>query len=840
MTEQNQTQNDQTQKATGKLPAAARVVVIGGGAVGTSVLYHLAKMGWTDCVLLEKNELTSGSTWHAAGNCPNYVANWTVMAMQSYSNSLYRRLGEEVDYPMNYHVTGAIRLAHSQQRMEEFRHVEAMGRQMGIEFQEMSPTEMQNIYPFLEIHDLHGGQWDALDGDIDPAQLSQALAKGARDMGAQVIRFCPVIGAERGKDEWIIKTNIGEIRCEYVVNAAGYYADEIGKMFGRDVPCVSMAHQYLITEEIAELAQRDEKLPLLRDPDSSYYLRQEKDGLLLGPYEFNCKAHWITDDDPRPSDFSFQLWNDDLERLEWYIDDACKRVPILGSAGITRVVNGPIPYAPDGLPLVGPMPGVPNAFEACVFTFGVVQAGGAGKLVAEMIVEGETETDSWSVDPRRFTDHVDRNYAIAKAMETYSHEYAMHFPHIQWPAGRRAKTSPTYDALKSEGAVFGSYGGWERADWFKRADGMADGIDGAEDVMVTDYNRQPFFDAVGAECRHVAEHAGLIDLTGFSRYEISGVGARAWLDTMITGRLPKQGRIGLVYFASAKGKTLTEMTVTCFGENHFWLITGAGALWHDRDWLIQHKPDDGSVEFKDITQKMGSLLLTGPKSPAIFEALTATASDQASFPWLSHQKVKVGEIEAVAIRVSFAGEAGWELHVTMNRLLEVWQAINKAGADHQLRLFGMLALDSMRLEKGYRSWKSDLTSDYTMLESGLGRWVNFGKEDFIGRTALQAEKQRGIASRFITMTVADPTDGAPFGEAVYLSSIRSKGKDIGLVVSAGYGHRVGQSIAYGIIDEAAATGDLSDLSINVLGRPRAATIVDGEMLYDPANEKVKA
>ena len=828
MTEQTQ----ETNKATGKLPSTARVVVIGGGSVGTSVLYHLAKMGWTDCVLLEKNELTSGSTWHAAGNCPNYAANWTIMQMQSYSNRLYTTLGEEVDYPMNYHVTGAIRLAHSKQRMEEFRHVEAMGRQMGIEFQEMSPSEMQEVYPFLETHDLEGGQWDPLDGDIDPAQLSQAFAKGARDMGAQVIRFCPVTGVERVNDEWLIKTENGDIRCEYVVNAAGYRADEIGKMFGREVPCVSMAHQYLITESIEELTNLDKKLPLLRDPDSSYYLRQEKDGLLLGPYEFNCKAHWVTADDPRPEDFSFQLWNDDLERLEWYIEDAINRVPILGSGGITRVVNGPIPYAPDGLPLIGPMPGVPNAFEACVFTFGIVQAGGAGKLMAEMIVEGETESDSWAVDPRRFTDHVDRDYSIAKAIETYSHEYAMHFPHIQWPAGRGAKKSPLYDTLKSKGAAFGSYGGWERAEYFL--------ADGEEEKMVDSYDHQPSFDAVGAECRHVAEHAGLLDLTGFSRYEIKGEGARAWLDTLVTGRLPKEGRIGLVYFATEKGKTLTEMTATCFGENHFWLITGAGALWHDRDWLLQRMPQDGSVEFKDITRDLGSLLLTGPKSPAIFEKLTGASADQASFPWLSHQKVSVGGVDAVAIRVSFAGEAGWEFHADMDKLPEAWDAIMAAGEDHNLGLFGMLALDSMRLEKGYRSWKSDLTSDYTMLESGLGRWVNLNKDDFVGKAALQAEMQRGASKAFVTMTVEDPTDGQPFGDAVYLSPIQSDGQDVGLVVSAGYGHRVGKSIAYGVIEQSAIDAGLSNLSISVLGRNRKANIVDGDALYDAGHEKVRA
>jgi len=414
------------------LPGSARALVIGGGAVGCSVLYHLAEMGWTDSLLLERNELTSGSTWHAAGNCPNFSASWTIMKMQSYSTALYRRLGEAVDYPINYHVTGSIRLAHSRERMQEFRHVLSIGRQMGVEFEMLDSADMKALYPFLETHDLEGGIWDPTDGDIDPAQLTQALARGARNMGARIVRFCPVNGVRRENGEWVVETGLGEVRCEVVVNAAGYRAHEVGAMFGRRVPCVALAHQYLVTDEIEELKARETKLPLLRDPDSSYYLRQEKNGLLLGPYEKNCRAHWISADDPMPVDFSFQLYPDDLDRLEWYIEDACARVPILGSVGVTSVVNGPIPYAPDGNPLIGPMPGVPNAYEACVLTFGIVQAGGAGRICAEWIAEGETETDCWAVDPRRFTDHVTRDYAIAKAIEVYSHEYATHFPAIQW------------------------------------------------------------------------------------------------------------------------------------------------------------------------------------------------------------------------------------------------------------------------------------------------------------------------------------------------------------------------------------------------------------------------
>ena len=814
----------------GTLPTTARVVVIGGGAVGCSVLYHLAEMGWTDCILLEKNELTSGSTWHAAGNCPNYVGSWTMMKIQSDSTRLYRQLGALVDYPMNYHVTGAIRLAHSRQRMEEFRHVEAMGRHMGLEFQEMSNSDMKEIYPFLETHDLYGGQWDEFDGDIDPAQLTQALAKGARDRGAKVIRFCPVTAVDRVGDEWLLTTPKGKVKAEFVVNAAGYRAAELGRMFGRDVPCVSMAHQYLITEPIPELTARDKKLPLLRDPDSSYYLRQEKDGLLLGPYEKNCRAHWVDASDPMPDDFSFQLYNDDLERLEWYIEDACARVPLLGTAGITRVVNGPIPYAPDGLPLIGRMPGVPNAFEACVFTFGIVQAGGAGKLLAELIIEGESEADHWAVDPRRYTDHADMAYCTAKAIETYSHEYAMHFPQIQWPAGRNAKQSPLYDRLKAAGAEFGSYGGWERADWFPEKD---------EDRRPADsYDRQHWFDVVARECRHVSTHVGLLELTGFSRFRIRGDGAADWLDRQITGNLPRVGRIGLVYFASPKGRIVSEMTVTREAKDSLLLMSGAGAYWHDRDLLQAALPDDDSVVIEDITRDLATLLITGPKAPALLADASGASMAQDDFGWLSHQQIAIGGVTMLAIRVSFAGEAGWELHMKMEDVVAVYDRLMAVGKTYNLGHFGMLALDSMRLEKGYRSWKSDLTSDYTIFESGLGRWVNFAKPDFVGRDALQREKQQGIQREFVTLVLDDPSDSEPFGEAVYLSSVTCDGDVIGLVVSAGYGHRVGASIAMAVVDAGKIKED-SQISVLVLGRERRAHLVTAPALYDPENSKMK-
>ena len=532
-------------------PTTARVIVIGGGVVGASVLYHLGKFGWKDCVLLEKNELTAGSTWHAAGNCPSFSTSWAIMNMQRYSLELYRGLEKEVDYPMNYHVTGSLRLAHSFNRIKEFERSRGMGKYQGMNLEIMQISEMKDIYPFLETHDLTGGLYDPNDGDIDPAQLTQALAKGARQMGGKILRFTPATGISRVGDEWVVHTNKGNIRCEKVVNAAGYYAQRVGEWFkpygGRTVPMATMSHQYFLTEPIKELedwTKDNGKLPLLRDVDSSYYLRQEKFGLNLGPYERNCKAHWVTPDDPMPDDFSFQLYPDDLERLEWYIEDAMARVPILGTSGVGRVINGPIPYAPDGLPLIGPMPGVKNAYEACVFTFGITQAGGAGKVLAEWVTEGQTEWDMWAVDPRRYTAYADSDYSLKKAIEIYGHEYAMHYPNYEWPDGRDKKLSPIHDMVKELGGVMGAYNGWERATWFSKP-----GDDTSLEAYETWERFGPWEKRVKEECENVRDGCGILDLPGFSRFRLNGVGTADEIRSLCTGSIPKIGRMNLIYIS---------------------------------------------------------------------------------------------------------------------------------------------------------------------------------------------------------------------------------------------------------------------------------------------------
>ncbi|MEM0923920.1 MAG: FAD-dependent oxidoreductase [Pseudomonadota bacterium] len=809
------------------IPTTARVVIIGGGAVGASCLYHLALKGWTDCVLLEKNELTSGSTWHAAGNVPTFSNSWSIMNMQRYSTELYRGLAEKVDYPMNYHVTGSIRLAHSKERMQEFERAVGMGRYQGLDMEMCSTDDLKARYPFLETHDLAGGMWDPYDGDIDPAQLTQALAKGARDLGAQILRFCPAIGVERVNGEWLVKTEKGDIRCDYVVNAAGYRAQEVGRWFGREVPMATMSHQYILFDEVDELVQRTKetggKLPLLRDVDSSYYLRQEKHGFNLGPYERNCRAHWATPDDPMPEDFSFQLYADDLDRLEWYLEDAIARVPLMGTAGVYKVINGPIPYTPDGLPNIGPMPGVPNAFEACVFTFGIAQGGGAGKVLAEWVVEGGTEWDMWAVDPRRFGKWIDHQYCVDKAMEVYGHEYAMHFPHHAWPAARDRRLSPVHEKILAQGGQMGAYNGWERANWFAKP-----GDDTSEEATQTWERDGPWEIRVKQEVEAVRDGCGVLDLPGFSRFKVTGAGADEWLRGLVTGSLPKIGRVGLVYLADERGRIVTEMSVTRITEDEYVLVTAASAQDHDADWLRLHLPEESGIKIVDATEEMSTLIVTGPKSREVLSGLT---SADLTLPWLSFQETEVSGHWAALLRVSFAGELGWEIHAERGAIPAIYDAVIAAGATP----FGMFALNSMRIEKGYRAWKGDLSTDYTLFQGGLDRFVKLDKpQDFPGKRALMNEKQQGVTKRFATMVVAANGYDAP-----YMSNIWRGEEHVGETTSGAYGYRVDASIALGVL-RTDCTEPGTELEVEIYGHRYRAVVQEDRPLWDPENDRLRA
>ena len=821
------------------LPSTARVVIIGGGAVGASAAYHLAKAGWSDVLLLEKNELTAGSTWHAAGNVPTFSASWGIMNIQAYSTELYRGLAQEVDYPMNYHVTGSIRLAHSGERMQEFERVRGMGQYRGMGLEMCSVADLKERYPFMETHDLEGGLWDPNDGDIDPAQLTQALAKGARNHGAKIVRFCPATGLRRENDEWVVETAKGEVRAEVIVNAAGYYAQRVAEWYrpyaregmGRRLPMMVMSHQYLLTEEIPEIEawskEAGRKLPLLRDVDSSYYLRQEKYGLNLGPYENTCRGHWLGggDDpaDPMPDDFSFQLWDDDLDRIAWHIEDACARVPLLGEGGVSRVINGPIPYTPDGNPLIGPVPGVPNAFEACVFTFGICQAGGAGKVLSEWIIEGGTEQDMWAVDPRRFTAFASaQDYADAKGMEVYGNEYAMHFPHHEWPAARDRKRSPLHERIVELGGVMGAYNGWERANWFAKP-----GDDTSEQATHTWARSGPWETRVREEVEAVRDGCGVLDLPGFSRFRLTGADAAAWLDRQITGKLPKVGRVSLGYFADEKGRIVTEMSITRSAEDRFYLITAATAQWHDMEWLRRHLEPDLDVSLEDVTEGFDTLIVTGPKSR---EVLSQVLEGDWDLPWLTRQETTFEGKWVALMRVSFAGELGWELHVENDTAPALHEAVLAAGA----KPFGMFALNSMRLEKGYRAWKGDLSTDYTVLSGGLSRFIDWAKDDFRGKAALENERQQGSARSFATLKV-----NANGCDAPYMANVWHGDEIVGEVTSGGYGYRVDSSIALASVRTDLAEAG-TELEVEIFGDRRPAKVAEGQALWDPKNERLRA
>ena len=812
-----------------EFPTTARVVIIGGGAVGASCLYHLAKAGWADCVLLERNELTAGSTWHAAGNVPTFSTSWSVMNMQRYSTELYRGLGAAVDYPMNYHVTGSIRLAHSKERMQEFQRAKGMGKSQGMDLDILAVDEIKNRYPFIETHDLHGALYDPNDGDIDPAQLTQALAKGARDLGAKILRFTPATGVSRAGDDWIVQTEKGDIRCEFVVNAAGYYAQRVGEWFkpygGRTVPMMVMSHQYMLTDEIPELeawsAENGHKLPLLRDVDSSYYLRQEKHGLNLGPYERNCKAHWVNPSDPLPEDFSFQLYPDDLERLEWYVEDAMARVPLLGTAGVNKVINGPIPYAPDGMPLIGPMPGVPNAFEACVFTFGIAQGGGAGKVLAEWITEGQTEWDMWSCDPRRYTDYTNQAYCVAKGMEVYGHEYGMHFPWHEWPAGRDQKLSPVHDRLLELGGVMGAYNGWERANWFAKP-----GDDTSEETTQTWNRAGPWEARIREECEAVRDACGVLDLPGFSRFWLQGEGADNWLRGFCTGGIPKVGRMNLIYISDTRGRIVTELSCIRLGEDNFVLITAASAQWHDGELIRKSVPE--GVNVRETTTERDTLVVTGPTSRAVLAGISDADLEQG---WLTHQWATVAGQKAFLIRVSFAGELGWEIHAENAVMPAIYDAVLAAGA----KPFGMYALNSLRIEKGYRAWKGDLSTDYTLLEGGLERFVKLDKsQDFTGKAAILSEKQSGRKKAFVTLVIDAGTCDAP-----YMSTLWQGDTLVGETTSGAWGYRVNASVALAML-RPDLTEPGTELEVEIYGERRRAVVQQDQPLWDPENERLKA
>ena len=806
------------------MKSRTRVAIIGGGIAGCSVIYHLTQEVWTDVVLIERDELTSGTTWHSAAQVTNFGTTQTMIGLKSHSIALYKDLADDPEHPINYHHgDGGIRLAGTQAQMDGYRHFASMARGMGVTFEVIDAAECGRRHPLISTDRLMGGLWDPADGDIDPAQLCQALARRARKAGAEIYRHTPVTGLTQHKDRsWTVHTELGDIEAEIVVNAGGYRCNEIGAMMGVTHPVVSMEHQYFLTEPIQAIIDAGHRMPLLRCPISDFYCRQDKQGLLVGFYEQACRTWGLDGIDPN---FTNALCPDDTGRVMDVLQGAIARVPALADAGIHTIVNGPITYTMDGAPLVGPIPGKRNAFCIIGLRAGIGEGGGHGWLLAQQIVHGEAVFDTWVIDPRRFTDYATTKVTALKAVEDYRNEFRFHFPHEHRPAGRPMKTTPLTQVLRAEGARFTLVNGWERADFF-----APKGF-----VETYSFRFNEVFDIVKAEVEAVQWGVGLAEVNGFNRYEISGADAHAFLNRMACGRVTrKAGRVGLVYMLNHRGCVKAEATIANLpaspsGPARIWYGSAAGSEFHDRDWLAAHIGPGEEVQVRTLTNDWTNLVLAGPKSRAVLSAVSPEDWSARAFPWLSVRTARIGAAPAVVMAVSFSGELAYEIHIPNADLMAAYSALRGAGEAHGLRLFGARAINAMRLEKGFLHWKADLLTEFDPFEAGLGRFVDMSK-DFVGRAALAARTQK---KRLVTLEI-----GCRHAPAQGGASVTGDGRVVGTVTSGGWGHRVGRNLAFAYVD-AGLPGDDPDLSVDILGAPVEARQTE-RCLYDPGMTRCRS
>jgi len=835
------------------MKSEARVVVIGGGVVGVSTLYHLAKKGWSDVVLVERKELTSGSTWHAAGLLPLFNLSYSVGQIHKYSVALYKKLEAETGQPVGFSQVSNIRLARTKDRWDEYMYYKGVASTIGIDVKVLTPEQVKEVWPLCNIEGIIGAIQHQDDGYIQPADLTQSLAKGARALGAEIYRNTTVSAIERVGDKWVVKTDKGDITCEHVVSCTGNFARKTGAMVGIDVPVIPVEHQYIVTEPHPEIVARKAKgLPemgVLRESDSSWYMREENGGLLLGPYEKGAPACYVDG----PSDQSeYELFQGDLDRLEPYIETAMVRVPAFGEVGIKKVYNGAIAYTPDGSPIIGPAWDVPNFWLNEGHSFGITAAGGAGWQLAEWIVEGEPSIDMMGVDPRRFGPYATRGYLKEKNEEAYDSVFTIHYPDEERAACRPLKTVPNYSRMKDLGAVFGSVYGWERPNWFApKGYALTEAELAKPDVLLNEnhqkvapgepvrekysFRRSNYFEHVGNEVKHTNQNVGLQDMSPFAKAIVSGPGARAWLESIFANKIPaKRGRIALCHLLTKFGGVRAEFTVYESGPNTFYLVSAGALERHDHDTLKKLLPKDGSVKFAPCTQAYGVLVLAGPQSRKVLQKLTDTDLSNAAFPWLTGQHISVGTASAHCLRVNFIGELGFELHHPIEMQNKIFDLLMDAGQEFGIKPFGIRAMMAMALEKSYRLVGREMSIEYSAYESGLDRFVHPNKGDFIGRNALVARRAKGESNRFVTMEVHGITDVDCRGS----EPILHVGKMIGRVTSGGFGWRVNKSLALGMVrPDLGEPGQ--ELDITILGENYRASIVP-ESPFDPANAALRS
>ena len=797
----------------------ARVVVIGGGVMGVGLLYHLALEGWSDIALIEKGELTSGSTWHAAGQCPHFNGSLNMTKVHLYGTQLYPQLEKLTGQAVSWHGCGGLRLATTDEEVNWLKYVYGISKLAGYEGEIIGPSEIKQYHPYLETFGIKAAFRTVTDGHVAPADITNAMATGARKLGAEIYRRNRVMDVKLlPNDEWRVFTEQGTIDCEHVVNSAGSYCDVVGRWTGHNVPIANMLHQYIITEPLRELIDLKQELPVVRDPYSHAYLREETNGVLVGPYE-TATAHTCWDGQPPRWDYESELEVNELDRIMPWLEKATERLPLFGKAGIKSVISGAITHTPDGVYLSGPAHGPKNYWMHCGASIGICQGGGAGKYLAQWMVHGQAEINMREFDPRRFGKWATKDYTAEVSVADYHHMYYCYKPAEQHEVGRGLRKSSLYDRLAKKGAQFAQIFGWERARYFGAPENYS-------------FRRNNVFETVKAEALAVRERVGLMDLSTFAKFEVKGKDAFAFLNRIVANKLPaKDGGITLTHLLNENGFIESEMTITRLAEDHFYALSAAAAQNYDFDQLSWRLRAGENVTVTDVTDDYAVLVLAGPRARNVLAQCTKA---DLSLPWLTAQTSAVAGVTNVRLlRVNYVGELGWEIHVPMGDAPKVFDALMAAGKAHGIVLFGTYAMNSLRMEKAYRGWGSELTAEIDMFEASMPRFIRLEKEDFIGKQASLAKKQRGPRMQLVYMEV-DNTDSDCVGnEPVYHGD-----KLVGLTTSGGFGFAVNKSLAFAYVPPA-FTGIGTEFDIMVFTEKRKARII-AEPIYDPSNARLKA
>jgi len=804
------------------MKTTTRVAIIGGGVVGCSVLYHLTKLGWSDVMLIERSELTSGSTWHAAGGFHTLNGDTNMAALQGYTIKLYKELEAITGMSCGLHHVGGVTLADNQERFDMLKAERAKHRFMGLETEIVSPEEIKKIAPVTNIDGIIGGLYDPLDGHLDPSGTTHAYAKAARMGGATIETHCKVIETnQRADGTWDVVTEKGTIHAEHIVNAGGLWAREVGAMAGIYFPLHPMEHQYIVTDEvpmIAEIIDGGGEHPHVMDPAGESYLRQEGRGLCIGFYEQPCRP-WAVDG--TPWNFGHELLPDDFDKIEDSIDFAYKRFPALAEAGVKSVIHGPFTFAPDGNPLVGPVPGVRNYWSACAVMAGFSQGGGVGLMLAQWMTTGECERDTAAMDVARYGNWITPGYTRPKVVENYQKRFSIAYPNEELPAARPFRTTPMYDIFDDMGAVWGHQYGMEIPNYFA--------ADGEARYETPSFRRSNAFDATAREVKAVREAVGINEIHNFGKYRVKGAGARAWLDRIMAGRVPQKGRLSLTPMLSPKGRLIGDFTISCLGEGDFQLTASYGAQAYHMRWFLQNLVEGVTVD--NLSDQVNGFQIAGPKAREVLQA--CTRSDISDMRFLDVRRLTVGMVECVVQRVSYTGDLGYEIYCDLPSQRALWAALWGEGQNHGMKPFGMRAMMSLRLDKFFGSWLSEFSPDYTAAETGLDRFISFKKPvDFIGRAAAEAERDAGVSRKLCAFEVdADDADVVAY-EPIWL-----EGDVVGFCTSGGYSHFAQKSIALGFVPVERAREGLT-VEIEILGKKHAARLIT-EPLFDADGARMR-